>query len=70
MIKQIANFIQNKHNNDKVRLERAKGLYRYMTTMTLPEQRLIRDRNKTVWHPNRGKPLSEFQVLVKNYLES
>lgn len=39
----------------------------YMETMTLPEQRLLRDRNKVSWR--KAKPRqSEFQKLVKDYL--
>jgi hypothetical protein len=42
-------------------------LVHYMVTMTLPEQRAIRDRNKVSWH--RAKPrVSEFQKLVSDYL--
>lgn len=42
-------------------------LAHYMVTMTLPEQRAIRDRNKCSWH--KAKPrVSEFQKLVSDYL--
>lgn len=42
-------------------------LAHYMVTMTLPEQRALRDRNKYSWHKTKPRQ-SEFQKLVSDYL--
>jgi len=70
-MKSVFSWLKNHNRINKERQKRANALMWYMSTMTLPEQRLIRDRNKIVRNPHWRKPkMSEFQTIVAKYLES
>lgn len=68
-MKKLFDFLKAKRQIKKEKIKRAKALLFYMETMTLPEQRLLRQRNANSWHKVKPR-MTEFQKLVNDYMQT